>query len=126
MNIKDLTAQDLEGTVITFHDNKVVATKGKNVSVAKCRPDDTYSAQIGVEIALGRLFDNEVFVPKEDEEYWCINDFCKVAKTTFFSSCIFDAVRKKLNICYKTKEEAERHKATDIAKLRKFLKLDGE
>ena len=55
MNIKDLTTQDLEGTVIAFHDNKVVATKGKNVSVAKCRPDDTYSAQIGVEIALGLL-----------------------------------------------------------------------
>ena len=126
MNIKDLTAQDLEGTVITFHDNKVVATKGKNVSVAKCSPDDTYSAQIGVEIALGRLFDNEGFVPKVGEEYWCINDFCRVTQTIFASYCIFDAVRKKLNICYRTKEEAERHKATDIAKFKNYLKLDGE
>ena len=126
MNIKDLTAQDLEGTVIAFHDNKVVATKGKNVSVAKCSPDDTYSAQIGVEIALGRLFDNEVFVPKDGEEYWCINDFCRVAKTLFFSSCIFDVVRKKLNICYRTKEEAERHLVEDTAKLKEYLKLDGE
>ena len=75
MNIKDLTAQDLEGTVIAFHDNRVIATKGDDVSVAKCSPDDTYSAQIGVEIALGRLFDNEVFVPKDGEAYWCINDF---------------------------------------------------
>ena len=126
MNIKDLTAHDLEGTVIAFHDNKVVATKGKNVSVAECSSDDTYSAQIGVEIALGRLFDNEVFVPKDDEEYWCINDFCKVTKTPFVSSCIFDAVRKKLNICYRTKEEAERHIVEDTAKLINFLKLDGE
>ena len=126
MNIKDLTAQDLEGTVIAFHDNKVVATRGKNVGVAKCRPDDTYSAQTGVEIALGRLFDNEVFVPKEGEEYWCINDFCRVAQTPFFSSCIFDAVRKKLNICYRTKGEAVRHVVEDTAKIKEFLKLDGE
>ena len=126
MNIKDLTAQDLEGTVIAFHSNKVVAEKDGHTGVAKCNPEDIYDAQIGVEIALGRLFDNEVFVPKDGEEYWCINDFWIVARTLFFSSCIFDVVRKKLNICYRTKEEAVRHLVEDTAKLRKFLKLDGE
>lgn len=135
MNIKDLTAQDLEGTVIAFHGNKVVATKGKNVSVAKCSPDDTYNAQIGVEIALGRLFEpkDEAFSPKELEEYWSVGDLClspslppTILKHTFSLISYSDRLKCKLGICYKTYAAAERHMKEDIIKIENLLKLDGE
>lgn len=135
MNIKDLTAQDLEGTVIAFHDNRVIAIKGDDVSVAKCNSADTYSAQVGVGIALGGLFEpkDETFSPKDNDSYWGLDELCLqqfsepyIANILFAHTSVLDVLRRKLNICYKTKEAAEKHKTEDVAKLKKYLKLDGE
>jgi len=133
MNIKDLTAKDLEGTVIAFHDNTVVAEKDGRTGTAKCNPVDTYNAQLGVGVALGRLFDDRNFSPKEGEMYWSIDDCCLqkyseivLSYSSFSALSVLDVLRRKLNICYKTKEAAMKHSTEDVAKLKNYLKLDGE
>lgn len=97
-------------TIIITTDWKTTTAKmGEDVGIAKCRPDDEFSFEIGAKLALERLFESKKpFKPKQGESYWYVRMDGSIRQTVNHS-LLFDIMAIHCGNCFRTKEAAERN-----------------
>lgn len=117
------------GTHITdvsiYKDGKTVVKDNKgNTGISKCHPDDAFNLDIGMKLAIERLSKKGPFIPKSGEQYWKVfstkgNIIDMIYNKGFFEQEIDIAIGN----CFRTEEEAEKHKDKVIDKFKNILDL---
>lgn len=117
------------GTYITdvsiYKDGKTVVKDNQgNKGISKCHPDDAFNLDIGVKLAIERLSKKGPFIPKSGEQYWKVfstkgNIIDMIYNKGFFVQELDIAIGN----CFRTEEEAKKHKFEIIDKFRTLLDL---
>lgn len=99
-------------TDVSIHENGRIVVKDNkgNKGISKCHPDDVFNLEIGLKLAVQRLAEKAIFVPKDGKDYYSIllptGEPCK----SMYCECIFsDMLNKAMGNCFRTFEEAKKN-----------------
>lgn len=113
-------------TEVSISENGTIKVKDNhgNKAKAKCHPDDAFNLDIGMKLAIERLSKKGPFIPKSGEQYWKVfstkgNIIDMIYNKGFFEQEIDIAIGN----CFRTEEEAEKHKDKVIDKFKNILDL---
>lgn len=121
---KELLPTETHIAHMYIHKNGKIVVKDNNGNkgVSKCHHDDAFNLEIGVKLAIQRLADKIPFVPKDGEVYYSILlSTSKAYKTTFYEYIFSNNLDRAIGNCFRTEEEAEKHKDEIIKRFNKLI-----
>ena len=111
---------------VSISENGTIKVKDNhgNKAKAKCHKDDAFNLETGMKLAIERLSKKCPFIPKSGEEYWKVFSTEGNIVAIFYNKGFFE---QELDIaignCFRTEEEAKKHKFEIIDKFRTLLDL---
>ncbi len=95
-----------------------------NKSKAKCHKDDAFNLETGMKLAVQRLSEKCPFIPKRGEEYWKVfSTEGNIVSILYYKGFFVQELDIAIGNCFRTEEEAKKHKFEIIDKFRTLLDL---